>query len=256
MTTLRACWLLGFVGLLASLLAGCPDGEAGVHGQDGGADASDAEAGEAGNESDTNAEAGSSEASAEGSASIGSGALCGVDGRNDCGPYMLCDESLGCVECNHDDDCPVAAARCLSGTCVGCRPAADAGTSDCPTSASACWSTDDECHAPCSDTSACPTGSVCDKASGACVGCTQGSDCASGVCSEARRTCVECISDATCPGAKPRCRVLTGTCEACTSNADCGHAAPVCDPTTFTCRVPIDAGTADAGSVTAADGGS
>ena len=249
MTTLRACGLLGFIGFYASFLAGCPDGEAGIHGQDGGADASDADAGQ---ESGADVEAGASEASAAHGASKGSGALCGVDGRNDCGPFLLCDESLGCVECTHDDDCPVAAAHCLQGTCVGCRPAGGSGTSDCPTAATACWSTDDECHAPCSDASPCPSGSLCDKASGACAFCTQGSDCASGVCSPTRRTCVDCTSDETCPGSKPRCRVLTGTCEACTSSADCGHAAPVCDPTTFTCRVPVDAGATDAGS--AADG--
>ena len=161
---------------------------------------------------------------------------------------LLCDETLGCVECNHDDDCPAAAARCLQGTCVGCRPALDGGTSDCPTAASTCWSTDDECHAPCSDASPCPTGSLCDKASGACVGCTRDSDCPSGVCSQTRRTCVECTDDTTCPASKPRCRVLTGTCEACTASSDCGHAAPVCDPTTFTCRVPADAGATDAAS--------
>ena len=241
MTTLRACWLLGFIGLLASLLAGCPDGAGvGVRGQDGGADGGDVEAGQ---ESGVGAETGGADAfdaRAEGGSNRGSGALCGANGRNDCGPFLLCDEPLGCVECIHDDDCPVAAAHCLQGTCVGCRPAAsaaDAGTSDCPAAASTCWSTDDECHAACSDTSPCPAGSSCDKASGACVGCTSDSDCPSGVCSPARRTCVECVADATCPASKPRCRVLTGKCEACTSSADCGHAEPVCDPTTFTCRV-------------------
>jgi Cys-rich repeat protein len=238
MTTLRACWLLAFIALLASLLAGCPDGAGiGVRGQDGGDDAGDAEAGQ---ESGSRSEAGAPEASTEGGSSVGSGALCGANGRNDCGPFLLCDEPLGCVECKHDDDCPAAAAHCLEGTCVGCRPAAsapDGGSSDCPAPAGTCWSTDDECHAACSDASPCPPGSSCDKASGACVGCTSDTDCPSGVCSPARRICVECVSDATCPASKPRCRVLTGTCEACTSSFDCGHAAPICDPTTFTCRI-------------------
>lgn len=238
MTTLRAGWLLGFIGLLASLLAGCPDGAGiGTHGQDGGLDAGDAEAGR---ESGVSAEAGDAGASTEAGSSGGSGALCGVNGRNDCGPFLLCDDPLGCVECIHDGDCPVAAAHCLQGTCVGCRPGtsgADAGKTDCPATASACWSTDDECHAPCSDAGPCPAGSVCDKASGACVGCTSDAECPSGVCSAARRTCVDCVADATCPTSRPRCRVLTGTCEACTTSADCGHAAPVCDPTTFTCRI-------------------
>jgi Cys-rich repeat protein len=244
MTTLRACWLLGFIGLLASLLAGCPDGAGiGTHGQDGGAEGGDAEAGE---ESGVSAEEGGAETSTEAGAPLGSGTLCGASGRNDCGPFLLCDQTLGCVECIHEDDCPVAAAHCLEGTCVGCRPALSAaggGSTDCPGAATACWSTDDECHATCSDQSPCPTGSTCDKTSGACVGCTRDADCASGVCSPARRTCVACVADATCPATKPRCRVLTGTCEACTSNDDCGHAAPICDPTAFTCGV----GTVDAG---------
>src|SRR5437899_2788092 len=102
MTTLRACWLLGFIGFCAALLVGCPDGEVGIHGQDGGADGGDAEAGP---ESGTDGDGGRSEASAEGGASIGSGALCGVDGRNECGAFLLCDEKLGCVECKQDDDC-------------------------------------------------------------------------------------------------------------------------------------------------------
>ena len=116
-----------------------------------------------------------------------------------------------------------------------------------------------------------PTGTTCDKASGACVGCSVDSDCTWGVCAPATRKCVACTTDATCSGARPRCRVLTGTCEACTSNDDCGHALPVCDPTTFTCRpgctgdaqcpgkqcdaatakcvdLPVDAGISDAAS--------
>ncbi|MDB5216531.1 MAG: putative lipoprotein, partial [Myxococcaceae bacterium] len=242
MSTLRAGWVLGFIGVLASLLAGCPDGAGiGSHGQDGGIEGGDdGGAAEAGRESASSAEGGALEASTEGGAANGSGALCGANGRNDCGPFLLCDEGLGCVECRHDDDCPAAATHCLEGTCVGCRPAttvADAGMSDCPAPSSTCWSTDDECHAPCSDTRPCPSGSACDNASGACVGCTTDADCPSGVCSAARRTCVDCVSDATCTASKPRCRILTGACEACTSSSDCGHAAPICDPSTFTCRV-------------------
>jgi hypothetical protein len=176
----------------------------------------------------------------EGGTSGGSGARCGANGRNDCGPFLLCAESLGCVECRADTDCPAAAGRCLAGICVGCRPGkggADAGPPDCPGAASACWTSDHECHAPCGDANTCPAGTACDRTSGECAGCTTNADCPSGVCSPTLRKCVDCISDATCPSTRPRCRVLTGTCEACTANSDCGVAQPVCDPLTFTCRL-------------------
>src|SRR4051812_30560131 len=32
----------------------------------------------------------------------GSGALCGVNGRNDCGPFRACSTTLGCVDCAVD----------------------------------------------------------------------------------------------------------------------------------------------------------
>ncbi|MDB4936330.1 MAG: putative lipoprotein [Labilithrix sp.] len=241
MNMLRASCLLFSFALfapIAPLLAGCPDGAGiGVPGQDGGGDALEDGATD-GSSAATDGDA--PDAPPESAAPIGSGALCGANGRNDCGPFLLCEESLGCVECRDDVDCPVAAAHCLQGTCVGCRPgtsSADGGSPDCPAGARTCWSSDDECHAPCSDTNQCPAGTACDKASGECVSCNVDADCSSGVCSPAQHRCVECTSDATCPAARPRCRTLTGTCHACTSNADCGHASPICDPLTFTCRV-------------------
>ncbi|HSO31056.1 MAG TPA: hypothetical protein VLT33_01035 [Labilithrix sp.] len=236
MIKLRLASLVGFTAVIPALLVGCPEG-AGFRppGQDGGPDAADESTNEASTE-----EAGAGDAAGEGSAAAGSGALCGANGRDDCGAFLLCSASLGCVECKRESDCPASAAHCLEGTCVGCRPSVtsnDAGVSDCPSRNEACWASDDECHAACGDANPCPAGSTCDKASGACVGCRADEDCASGVCSPLRKRCVACVTDATCSGARPRCRVLTGTCEACTSNADCGHALPICDPATFTCRL-------------------
>ena len=266
MLTLRLASLVLVVGAIPMVLAGCPEGAG--HGevrQDGGADAKADATHDGATEDDGGG--GDGAVTEGGGGPMGSGALCGPNGRDDCGAFLLCNASLGCVECVQDSDCPAAAGRCLSGTCAGCRPA----MSDCPGAGSACWGTDNECHPACGDGNACPAGSMCDRTSGACVGCAGHSDCASGGCSPATRKCVECLADSSCSGARPRCRALTGTCEACTSNEDCGHSAPICDPTTFTCRVgcttdaqcpgqqchaptakcvdlPIDAGIQDAGS--------
>jgi len=228
--------LLGLSAVIPLLLAGCPQGAGlGQPGQDGGGDA-DADS------RDEAPDAGGGDGAApDGDApTAGSGALCGPNGRDDCGAFLLCDAQRGCVECMQDADCSAAAPHCVAGTCAACRPAAraqDAGMSDCPAAAPACWASDTECHPACGDGVTCPAGASCDKASGACVGCRADADCASGVCALDRRRCVTCTSDATCGGARPRCRLLTGTCEACTSNADCGRASPICDPATLTCRV-------------------
>lgn len=172
-----------------------------------------------------------------------SGALCGVNDRDDCGPFLICQYALGCVECAADADCPAAASHCLDGTCVGCRPDGkervdDGGMSDCPANGSACWTEDYQCHSACSSASPCPAPLVCDELSGQCVGCRADGDCGGGhACSPTVHRCVECVTDAQCPSESPRCHVLRGTCTKCLSNVDCGHAAPICDPTTFTCRV-------------------
>lgn len=174
--------------------------------------------------------------SAGDSGPVGSGARCGPSGRNDCGPFLACSPSLGCVECLTDTDCPAARGRCLVGACVGCRPVApdDAGVTDCPSGA--CWTSDYECHSACARSSDCPAGLICDVATGQCRGCTEDRDCASGVCALDRHQCVTCVKDSQCPRGTPRCRGLTGTCVSCTANEDCGRAAPICDPVSFTCR--------------------
>lgn len=176
----------------------------------------------------------------------GSGALCGVNGRDDCGAFKLCVTTLGCVDCASDLDCPVSAQRCVTGSCVVCAgdfPDAgvdggpEAGT-DCPASAPSCWPADHTCHASCSSPASCPgSAKICNAPSGACLGCSTSADCPGGACSPSTKQCVQCTSDSNCSGALPRCNVLLGVCEQCRSNVDCGHAAPVCDHTTFKCRV-------------------
>lgn len=202
------------------MLAGCPQGSANdVFRRDGGDDGGDAEAGVASSNDAT-----------------GSGALCGAGGKDECGSLAICDAKLGCVECRTDDDCPITAARCLVGACVGCRP----GMTDCQPGL-ACSTADFECHPRCVGPGSCGEGMVCDESSGECVGCLGAEGCAGRVCSAQKRQCVECASDESCPKGKPRCRVLTGECARCLSDDDCGVTAPICDPFSFACRRP-DAG--------------
>lgn len=212
---------------LPLFLAGCPQGSANdVFRRDGGDAGDDAEAGVA-EENDGG----------------GSGALCGVDGKDECGSLSACDAKLGCVECRTDDDCPLAAAHCLLGACVGCRP----GKTDCP-EGSACSTADFECAPRCTGPGTCPATTVCDESSGECVGCLETTACAGLVCSPAQRQCVECIDDSTCPKSKPRCRIVLGQCVRCQSNDDCGLAAPICDPRTFECRASLSDASTDAGA--------
>jgi hypothetical protein len=160
---------------------------------------------------------------------VGTGALCGVNGRDDCGPFQVCDAILGCVACARDDDCTLASPRCVGGACVEC---ADAG--DCPASAPSCWPKDHACHPTC--TASCPPDAkLC--VSGACWGCRDDADCPGARCSPTTRQCVSCLDDGDCTTGTPRCDVRTALCVACSSNDDCGRAAPVCDPATRACRV-------------------
>lgn len=225
----RTAFISSIALLLISLSIGCPQGSGiELYPEDASADAADAARSDA-----SSSEAGASDASATDTSSPSTGALCGVNGRRQCGPFMTCDPRLGCVECSTDADCPASARLCLQGRCVGCRPRGGQG-SDCPPG-QACSSADFECHPSC--TTSCPSDMRCDASNGECVGCQAPADCPSNICSRTTRSCVECESDEACGGQRPRCRQLTGACVACLSNADCGLAAPICDPTTFECRI-------------------
>jgi hypothetical protein len=172
-------------------------------------------------------------------ASSPTGALCGVDGTDQCGSYMVCNAVLGCVECAGASDCPLSAKECVAGACSECDPRADAG---CPASDPVCFPQDGSCHRGCTAGEACPPSAPhCDEGTGRCVGCFGDVDCRSGslrVCSDLTRQCVECTADAHCAPPFPRCDVKQSTCVACSSDADCGRANPVCDPATRRCRLP------------------
>ncbi len=170
--------------------------------------------------------------------SASSGARCGVSGRNDCGPFGLCDPVRGCVECEVDDDCPLAARHCVAGACGECVAGAGAGAVGCSAGAPSCWPLDRTCHAACTSPSSCPTAAhLCDAMTGECRGCTTTADCTNGVCDPVSRQCVECSTDLDCAADRPRCDVARAVCEACSSNDDCGLAEPICDPASRRCRV-------------------
>lgn len=208
-----------------ALLVGCPQGQSmRQSGNDGGADA-DADGADA----------------SSGATSPAGSALCGMNGRNDCGAVSTCDPVLGCVECATDEDCPATAGFCVHGGCARCRPGRelDGGVSDCRGS-EVCHAPDFSCRARCERSADCARGDVCDEVSGACLGCRSDADCTDAAdgrhCNLAVHRCVACTSNETCPATQPRCRLSTGACVACTSNEDCGRKEPVCDPRTFTCR--------------------
>ena len=233
---------LGVALLSVLLLTGCPGGDAPfTHATDAGdgGDGGDARAAtEAGDAHEDADDAGDTGAIAP---PAGSGARCGVNGRNDCGPFEICDPARGCLECAIDKDCPLSSRYCVAGACASCRAAeVDAGglVEGCTASAPVCWPGDHACHAACASAAGCPAAAhVCDVATGECRGCNDASDCTKGVCSPVTHACVECIADADCGGALPRCDLVAKTCTECASNDDCGLKAPICDPRARRCRV-------------------
>ena len=123
--------------------------------------------------------------------------------------------------------------------CAGLTPRCDLATGRC---------------AACSVDTACPGGSVCDPASGACVECATDDDCAAptptcdearhqcvatcragggcgagGVCDPATETCVACVHDSDCARGM-HCNRAGGACVDCLTDADCPIDSPVCTP--------------------------
>jgi hypothetical protein len=232
-------------GLFFSSLTACPGGDAPyTHHLDGGDGGGDGDVHDGGDPSDAThaGDDGTKDAPADtqpdGQTASGTGARCGVNGRNDCGPFMACDAVLGCVECASDDECPLAAKHCVAGACGECATGADAAAIGCPAGAPSCWPADHVCHPKCAGPASCPaTAPMCDPASGECRGCDLDADCAPRVCSPITRQCVQCVRDADCGGGEPRCDVARAVCVACASDDDCGIAEPVCDPARRACRV-------------------
>jgi hypothetical protein len=153
-----------------------------------------------------------------------SGGLCAAG----CRAPLVCDATIGCVECTNDSACPTAKPRCIGGACAVC-----ATNADCPASINACSPTDHACHVACGTGSsvACDKGTQCDPKTGACVVCAADSDCAGTgrpLCDPERKTCVACVSNTHCAASAPVCARGRGECVECVTNRDCPSSAPTC----------------------------
>lgn len=190
-------------------------------GQDGDADA-DADA-DADSSSDAEADGPDEASGDDGSVIIvggGSGALCGANGRNDCGAYALCNPALGCVECLASTDCSAAESVCSGGDCV-----ADTG-------------------GECGDDHPCDSG-ICSPLTKRCGACAANTDCAGATprCRILIGKCVACISNDDCGHSAPICDPITYSCRVgCSSDAQCP--GQTCDMQSALC---VDIPTTDAG---------
>ncbi len=123
-----------------------------------------------------------------------------------CGSVCVTGQSMaGCAPCVLNTDCPSSNPYCeLDGICGS--TANDGGVPD---------------KGPCGDP--CGTNSVCNPASGKCVGCLADSDCAHQAgtpkCDTSSKTCVECLSATDCAYSAAGCNM--GYCGSCTTTADC-----------------------------------
>jgi hypothetical protein len=145
------------------------------------------------------------------------GSLC----RTVCeGATPVCDlESLACVGCVDDRDCPDGLCELGSQTCVECIDTADCAAHG----GGVCNPVDNTCVE-------CTTDLECDAAAPrctpdhTCVECLTTTDCDTGLCLEAENRCVECLATTDCTSASSsRCAAETNSCAACSSHADCGH---------------------------------
>ena len=152
------------------------------------------------------------------------GGLCAAG----CRSPMVCDATIGCVECTNDGACPTAKPRCVRGTCSVC-----ASNDDCPSSIHACSPTDHACHVACGPGSSvtCDKGTQCDPKSGACVVCIADADCAGTdhpLCDPERKICVACVSNGHCASSAPICARGQGECVQCVTNGNCPSTSPTC----------------------------
>jgi hypothetical protein len=175
-------------------------------------------------------------------------AVCGLNGTDSCSTdHRFCDATRGCSSCRTDAECPHATPYCMQGSCFECRTSADCSAAspachpDAHSCQRACSGMGNECSitVPSNDLPVPTTYSMCDKSSGACVGCLSDSDCINArgylgekgtapICDQFTRQCKQCVSDADCPAKLPRCFPRTGFCGECLTNCDCAASAPLC----------------------------
>ena len=128
-----------------------------------------------------------------------------------------------CVQCVDHSDChTAAAARCLSNTCTTCTL-----NSQCARLApnSLCNTISGEC-VECLSISNCTDGKICSP-SGACVPCTDSTQCtldSALFCNNTIGKCVECLVDADCSSTTAsHCSLDNNTCVSCTDSSHCKH---------------------------------
>lgn len=136
-----------------------------------------------------------------------------------CPGAKLCDTTLGCVDCRFDTDCGDADPRCVLGRCRECASSADCSAGQ------ACHPRDHTCKPTCADNADCTEDKalLCDKATGACVGCITADDCgAQPFCDATTGQCADCLESADCSLAEPFCDIADGECKQCLTDAHCG----------------------------------
>jgi Cys-rich repeat protein len=161
-------------------------------------------------------------------------AICGINGADNCRMGEICSNTLGCVQCGADSDCPATDPRCIEGRCELC-----ATNADCPATMPACWA-DHRCHAACTTSADCTQGglTLCDTSTGDCIGCKTNADCTGTqhpLCDTTAERCVDCLENKDCGAAAPRCFLGDHTCVECLANSDCGT-GQICQPGEFTCH--------------------
>lgn len=132
---------------------------------------------------------------------------------------VLCDATLGCVNCLQNTDCGKSAPVCVAGQCVQCGSDAD-----CPVAAPSCYPNDHTCKKACTGNQDCGGNTpICDATSHACVGCSSAADCKPGapICSPTSQKCVQCAANKDCGAAAPVCDVANGQCVQCLVDSQC-----------------------------------
>lgn len=154
-----------------------------------------------------------------GLASLGCGGPCGLEicgSGQDAAPGLI-DAHVAC-----SGRCAAPVPSCLlpEEMCVGCQFNSDCSTSRCDVRRHVCVECVNEFDCR-------PAHPVCDRVTGACVGCTDDAQCPqhSGIpfCDTIGGACVECVTDTTCTNPTVGHCGPDHTCQRCTADAQCVH---------------------------------
>jgi hypothetical protein len=184
-----------------------------------------------------------------------------TDGMFTCRMGQQCSETLGCVQCLTNANCPPAGALnaalkvCVLGSCEACGADTDCAANQ------VCEPATHTCRASCivdggANCTARAGAPICDTTTGACVGCLTATDCkdaARPVCDPTSQQCVQCGANADCAAEMTNklCDTASATCVACLANTDCPAARPACNANTHMCQAGC---TASAQCVTSTGG--